>query len=43
MFESCYSLTVTNWGNLICEKVDDSYIDCWSKIKKNFTGAAKQD
>ena len=38
MFESSFSMSVTKWGNTICEKVQDDYMKCWAPIKKNFTG-----
>ena len=40
MFESSLSMNVTKWGNTICEKVDEDYINCWAPLKKNFTGAS---
>jgi homogentisate 1,2-dioxygenase len=36
MFESSYSMTVTEWGEKTCEKLDPSYFKCWQDLKKHF-------
>ena len=36
MFESCFQLAVTKWGEETCEKLDKDYYQCWQKLEKNF-------
>ncbi|GBN20458.1 Homogentisate 1,2-dioxygenase [Araneus ventricosus] len=36
MFETSLSLTVTNWGERRCQKLDPNYYKCWQSLKKNF-------
>ena len=36
MFESSYSLQLTEWGNKTCLVVDDDYHKCWEDLTSNF-------
>ncbi|GBN20456.1 Homogentisate 1,2-dioxygenase [Araneus ventricosus] len=36
MFETSLSLTVTNWGERRCQKLDLNYYKCWQSLIKNF-------
>lgn len=36
MFESSLSLAVTKWGEETCQKLDNSYYQCWQALKKHF-------
>ena len=36
MFESSLSMTVTEWGEKTCSKLDADYYKCWQGLKKNF-------
>ncbi|GFX10051.1 homogentisate 1,2-dioxygenase [Trichonephila clavipes] len=36
MFETSLSLSVTNWGERRCQKLDPNYYKCWQSLKKNF-------
>ncbi|KZC11521.1 Homogentisate 1,2-dioxygenase, partial [Dufourea novaeangliae] len=36
MFETCYSMTVTEWALTVCNKLDDNYNDCWQGLRKHF-------
>ena len=36
MFESSFSMAVTQWGQDGCCKLDQSYYKCWQGLKKNF-------
>lgn len=36
MFETSYSLTVTNWAAKLSNKLDDDYYKCWQSLKKHF-------
>jgi homogentisate 1,2-dioxygenase len=36
MFESSLSMTVTEWGERTCNKLDADYYTCWQGLKKNF-------
>ncbi|CRK94775.1 CLUMA_CG008269, isoform A [Clunio marinus] len=36
MFESSLSLSLTKWGQHICNKIDHKYFECWQKLKNNF-------
>ncbi|XP_064617998.1 homogentisate 1,2-dioxygenase-like [Liolophura sinensis] len=36
MFESSFSMAVTEWGNSTCEAVDENYYQCWQPLKKHF-------
>ncbi|XP_022188930.1 homogentisate 1,2-dioxygenase-like [Nilaparvata lugens] len=38
MFESSLSLSVTKWGEKICQKLDPDYFKCWLNLKKQFNG-----
>lgn len=36
MFESSYSLAVTEWADKLCNKLDDEYNECWQDLRKHF-------
>ncbi|CAI8011379.1 Homogentisate 1,2-dioxygenase [Geodia barretti] len=36
MFESSFSMAVTQWGQNGCSKLDGSYYRCWQGLRKNF-------
>jgi homogentisate 1,2-dioxygenase len=36
MFESSFSMAVTQWGQNGCSKLDGSYYKCWQGLRKNF-------
>ena len=36
MFESSFSLAVTQWGQDGCRSLDPDYYKCWHGLKKNF-------
>lgn len=36
MFESSYSLAVTEWGGKTCNKLDLEYYKCWQPLKSQF-------
>ncbi len=36
MFESSYSMAVTEWGEKDCGKVDTDYHLCWQPLKSTF-------
>ncbi|KAL1123433.1 hypothetical protein AAG570_002513 [Ranatra chinensis] len=36
MFESSFSMAVTNWAEVVSQKLDESYYKCWKDIKKQF-------
>lgn len=36
MFESSLSLGLTEWGEVSCKKLDDSYFKCWEGLKSHF-------
>ena len=36
MFESSFSMAVTEWGEKGCGTLSDDYYECWQPIKKNF-------
>ena len=36
MFESSFSMAVTDWGQNGCRKLDHTYSKCWQGLKKNF-------
>lgn len=38
MFETSFSLALTQWGRETCGKVDKNYFKCWQDLKKNFPG-----
>ncbi|KAF3422275.1 hypothetical protein E2986_05852 [Frieseomelitta varia] len=37
MFETSYSLAVTNWAAKLTNKLDDDYYKCWQSLKKHFS------
>ena len=36
MFESSFSMAVTEWGQTGCQTLDSNYYQCWQGLKKNF-------
>ena len=36
MFESSFSMAVTEWGKEGCHTLDHTYYKCWQDLKKNF-------
>eukprot|EP00794_Sanderia_malayensis_P000023 gene23-613_t len=36
MFETCLGLSLTEWGEKTCQKIDADYHKCWETIKSNF-------
>lgn len=36
MFETAYSLTVTEWAANLSNKLDNDYYKCWQSLKKHF-------
>lgn len=36
MFESSFSMAVTEWGERTCSKLDPDYYKCWQDLQKNF-------
>ncbi|XP_038048063.1 homogentisate 1,2-dioxygenase-like [Patiria miniata] len=36
MFESSFSMALTKWGSLTCQKVDKKYNECWEPLQKHF-------
>ncbi|XP_033635425.1 homogentisate 1,2-dioxygenase-like [Asterias rubens] len=36
MFESSFSMAITKWGGLTCQKVDEKYKECWEPLQKHF-------
>eukprot|EP00112_Aurelia_sp_Birch-Aquarium-sp1_P004494 Seg1509.17 transcript_id=Seg1509.17/GoldUCD/mRNA.D3Y31 product="Homogentisate 1 2-dioxygenase" protein_id=Seg1509.17/GoldUCD/D3Y31 len=36
MFETCLGLSLTEWGEKTCQKVDADYHKCWQPLKSNF-------
>lgn len=36
MFETSYSMVVTEWASKLCNKLDDSYYECWQGLRKHF-------
>ncbi|XP_071954804.1 homogentisate 1,2-dioxygenase-like [Antedon mediterranea] len=36
MFESSFSLALTEWGNKTCLRVDEEYYKCWQGLKSHF-------
>ena len=43
MFESSYSMAVTEWGQNTCDKLDQEYYKCWQSLKKTFDPNWKED
>lgn len=41
MFESSLSMTVTKWGNKICNKLSPEYYKCWQSLPDNFNPSSK--
>ena len=40
MFESSFSMALTQWGDSTCEKVDAAYYECWQPLKKRMKMSA---
>ncbi|XP_077864110.1 homogentisate 1,2-dioxygenase-like [Saccoglossus kowalevskii] len=38
MFESSLSMSLTEWANETCHKVDKDYYKCWQSLTSHFTG-----
>jgi len=36
MFETSYSMAVTEWATKLCNKLDDNYHECWQGLRKHF-------
>ena len=36
MFETSFSMTVTEWGERTCGKLDADYYKCWQTLRKTF-------
>lgn len=36
MFESCFSMAVTEWGEKTCGKLEAEYFQCWQSLPKPF-------
>ncbi|XP_065057424.1 homogentisate 1,2-dioxygenase-like [Rhopilema esculentum] len=36
MFETSLGLSLTEWGENTCQKIDADYFKCWQPLKKNF-------
>ncbi|XP_078045529.1 homogentisate 1,2-dioxygenase [Augochlora pura] len=43
MFETCYSLVVTEWATTVSNKLDHDYNKCWEPLKKHFDPNAKPE
>lgn len=41
MFETYYSMTITEWGGKNCKKIDSNYNKCWQGLKKHFNSSQK--
>ena len=41
MFETCFGLALTKWGEQVCGKIDPNYKNDWKAIKANFEGTKK--
>lgn len=41
MFETSYSMAVTEWAGELCNKLDDSYHGCWENLRKHFDSTNK--
>ncbi|XP_051158782.1 homogentisate 1,2-dioxygenase isoform X1 [Leptopilina boulardi] len=41
MFETYYSMTITEWGGKNCKKIDSNYNKCWQGLKKHFNSTQK--
>jgi len=36
MFETSYSMALTEWATKLCNKLDDDYYVCWQDLRKRF-------
>ena len=43
MFETCFGLSLTKWGESICAKLDPKYKDDWKGIKSDFNEHEKEE
>ncbi|XP_033326613.1 homogentisate 1,2-dioxygenase [Megalopta genalis] len=43
MFETCYSLVVTEWATTVSNKLDRDYNKCWELLEKHFEPNAKPE
>ncbi|MEE6524561.1 hypothetical protein FKM82_024111, partial [Ascaphus truei] len=41
MFESSFSMAVTKWGMMTCNRLDKNYYRCWEQLKNHFNPARK--
>jgi len=41
MFETSYSMAVTQWASKLCNKLDNEYYKCWQGLQKHFDQQAK--
>jgi homogentisate 1,2-dioxygenase len=41
MFETSFGLALTKWGEKTCNKLDETYQDCWQGIAKLFDSEKK--
>lgn len=39
MFETSYGMAVTEWAEKLCNKLDDSYHECWEGLRNRFDAA----
>ena len=43
MFESCFSMAVTEWGEKTCHKLEPDYFKCWQSLQKHFDPSQKPE
>ena len=43
MFESMFSMALTEWGEKTCHTVDSDYFKCWQGLRKHFDPSLKPD
>ena len=43
MFESMFSMALTEWGDKTCHTVDSDYFKCWQGLQKHFDLSLKPD
>ena len=41
MFETYYSMTITEWAGKNCNRIDSDYNKCWQGLTKNFDPTQK--
>ncbi|KYQ57382.1 Homogentisate 1,2-dioxygenase [Trachymyrmex zeteki] len=42
MFETSYSMAMTQWASKLCNKLDNEYYKCWQDLQKHFDHTDKQ-